>query len=52
MYPMSQFGMMKITKDEFFNQIKGVKLKKMVPNKYYDPDEIKRKDPKKKVKIL
>ena len=48
MYPMSQFGMMKITKDEFFNQIKGVKLKKMVPNKYYDPDEIKRKDPKKK----
>ena len=48
MYPMSQFGMMKISKDEFFSQIKGVKLKKMVPNQYFDPDEIKRKDPKKK----
>ena len=34
-----------ITKEDFFNQIKGVKLRKMTPNKYSDPDEIKKKDP-------
>ena len=34
-----------ISKEEFFNQIKGVKLRKMTPNKYSDPDEIKKKDP-------
>ena len=48
MFPISQFAMMNITRDEFFSQIKGVKLKKMVPNKYYNPDEIRKKDSKKK----
>ena len=37
-------GIMQISKEEFFNQIKGVKLKKMTPNTYFDPDEIKKKD--------
>ena len=46
--PVSQFGMMNISKEEFFTQIKGVKLKKMTPNKYFDPDEVRRKDTKKK----
>ena len=46
--PVSQFGMMNISKEEFFTQIKGVKLKKMTPNKYFDPDEIRKKDTKKK----
>ena len=39
-------GMMQISKEEFFNQIKGVKLKKVTPNTYFDPDEIKKKDKK------
>ena len=47
MNPISQFGLMKISKEEFFSQIKGVKLKKMVPNKYYNPDEVKKKTKKK-----
>ena len=32
-----------ITKEEFFNQIRGVKLKKCTPNTYVNPDEIKKK---------
>jgi len=32
-----------VTKDEFFKQIKNVKLKKYTPNTYINPDEIKRK---------
>ena len=31
------------TKEEFFNQIKNVKLKKYTPNTYVNPDEIKKK---------
>ena len=32
-----------VTKEEFFKQIKNVKLKKNTPNTYINPDEIKRK---------
>ena len=32
-----------ITKNDFFSQIKGVKLKKYTPNTYANPDEIKKK---------
>ena len=32
-----------VTKEEFFNQIKNVKLKKYTPNTYANPDEIKKK---------
>jgi hypothetical protein len=42
--------MIKIFKDELFSQIKEVKPKKIVPNKYYYyvPNEIKKKPQKKK----
>jgi hypothetical protein len=41
--------MIKIFKDELFSQIKEVKPKKIVPNKYYYyvPNEIKKKPQKK-----
>ena len=44
MYSISQFVMIKIFKDELFSQIKEVKPKKIVPNKYYYyvPNEIKK----------
>ena len=32
-----------VTKEDFFKQIKNVKLKKFTPNTYANPDEIKRK---------
>ena len=32
----------KVTKEEFFSQIKNVKLKKYTPNTYVNPDEIKK----------
>ena len=46
--------MIKIFKDELFSQIKEVKPKKIVPNKYYYyvPNEIKKKPQKKKRKLL
>ena len=54
MHSISQFVMIKIFKDELFSQIKEVKPKKIVPNKYYYyvPNEIKKKPQKKKRKLL
>ena len=42
--PPAKIGIFKLSKEDFLKQIRGVKLKKMTPNKYPDPFEMKKKD--------
>ena len=46
--PPAKIGIFKLSKEDFLKQIRGVKLKKMTPNKYPDPFEMKKKDETKK----